>query len=81
MSKYEPLRARLLGLDQSVWPASFEEVEDVLGFDLPPSARSHRAWWANEEKGRHVQAKAWLKAGWRTADVSMAAETVLFERT
>jgi hypothetical protein len=26
---------------------SFREIEQVLGFPLPPAARRHRPWWSN----------------------------------
>ena len=47
-------------------------------FPLPKSAWQHSAWWANG--GGHSQARAWLSAGWRTSEVSLAAQTLVFER-
>ncbi len=55
-------------------------MEDILGFRLPDSARSHSAWWENEEEGSHVQAKEWRKSGWRTAEINLTGETVVFRR-
>ncbi len=63
-----------------VWRASFTEIERVLGFPLPKSARRHPAWWANEKNGRHTHARAWIGAGWKTEDVDIAAESVTFRR-
>ena len=39
MSKYHPLSERLKGHGQDDWQASFAEIEEVLGFPLPKSAR------------------------------------------
>ena len=79
--KYKRLYAHLCGLPTHEWRASFGEVESVLGFDLPASARLHRPWWANQRGGNgHSQALAWSVAGWETADVNMDAETLLFRR-
>ena len=63
------------------WRASFAEVEAVLGFRLPDSARRHPAWWANRKSGSgHSHARAWQEAGWQTGDLNLTAETVVFER-
>lgn len=51
----------------------------MLGCDLPLSARDHRPWWANDRS--HSQARAWMEAGWKTTNVDMAAETLVFRRT
>ena len=77
--KYAPLFQHLSALDRAVWPATFEEVEAILGFPLPPSARKYQAWWANEEEGsRH--ARAWLAAGWRTSAVDLTSGRLVFIR-
>ena len=79
--KYRRLYAHLCGLGSREWLASFIEVEAVLGFQLPPAARMHRPWWANQSPGNgHSHALAWTTAGWETAQVDMEAETLLFRR-
>ena len=81
MSKYDPLNRYLLGLDRNEWRATFADIERVLGFKLPRSARDYPAWWANEAEGSHVHAKAWMAAGWETSDLNLTGETIIFERT
>ena len=80
--KYAPLYRHLLSLrPETEWRAGFGEVERLLGFRLPDSARIHRPWWANSRKGSgHSHALAWQAAGWRTARVDLEAETLVFER-
>ena len=79
--KYQRLYRRLCGLEAQEWRTSFNEIESIIGFELPPSARLHRPWWANQSSGAgHSQALAWSVAGWETADVDMDAETLLFRR-
>ena len=78
--KYAPLYNHLIARDGLPWHASFGEIEAVLGFDLPASARRHPAWWANQKSGRR-HSLAWQDAGWRTRDLNLTAETVTFERT
>lgn len=75
MSKYLKLTLYLAELDAGIWEASFEEVQDVLGFPLPSSARQYPAWWANQ--GR-AQSMAWQSAGWHTTAVDVEREKVAF---
>ena len=79
--KYQRLYQYLTGLQVQEWRTSFSEVESVIGFELPPSARLHRPWWGNQRGGNgHSHALAWSVAGWETAEVDMEAERLLFRR-
>ena len=76
--KYHRLYRHLCNLPSREWRTTFREIESIIGFDLPASARLHRPWWANQREGNgHSQALAWSVAGWETADVDMDAETLL----
>lgn len=80
--KYAPLYRHLSASCGAEWCASFCEVEAILGFRLPDSARLHRPWWSNQKKGGgHSHALAWQAAGWRTRSIDLEAETLVFERT
>lgn len=83
MGKYEPLAkflSRRIGDD---WDASFAEIEDILDFPLPPSARKHASWWGNSYRGNHSQAKGWIPAGWETVprEIHLSKQRVRFVRT
>jgi hypothetical protein len=79
MSKYDALADHLQTLERDrEHTLTFAEIERVLGFRLPHSARTHKAWWANQKNGRHVQAKAWRAAGWQTKEPDLNAATVNF---
>ena len=78
--KYAPLFRHLAALDARRWPATFQDVEAVLGFSLPNSARIHRPWWSNQTTGGHSHALAWHAAGWRASAVDLGAEALVFER-
>ena len=78
--KYAPLFRHLASLDARSWRATFRDVESILGFSLPNSARVHRPWWSNQANGGHSHALAWHAAGWRTRAVDLAAEVLVFER-
>lgn len=58
---------------------SFVQVEHLLVARLPMSARVFRPWWAND--ATHVQATAWLAAGWQTTEVDMQQQKVKFVRS
>lgn len=79
MGKYDPLQRHLAGCASGRVRLSFAEIEQILGFALPPSARTYAPWWANVG-GSHVQARAWMGVGWQTLQVDVPGEAVSFER-
>ena len=80
--KYGPLYRCLLGRTGGQWKVSFVDIESVLGFELPESARMHRPWWSNQRNRRgYGHSLAWQLAGWKTVAVDLAAESLVFERT
>lgn len=79
MSKYEALTRHLSRRGEARVAMSFADMERVLGFSLPHSARLHRPWWANSAHG-HVQAKGWLDAGYESREVDLEAEKLAFVR-
>ena len=78
--KYARLQDHLQNLTTDVWEASFDEIERILGFSLPASARRYQAWWANQGIGGPGQANSWSEAGWRTRRLRLQDERVTFER-
>ncbi|MCY4364987.1 MAG: hypothetical protein OXE17_01990 [Chloroflexi bacterium] len=78
--KYRRLFSHLSDLSTSEWRTTFGEIESIIGFELPSSARRHRPWWANGSRQVHSHALAWSAAGWETAEVDMVAETLLLRR-
>lgn len=61
---------------------TFAQIEDLLGFALPESARREAEWWANADPGdtATVQSRSWTQAG-RSATPNLLAHTVRFERS
>jgi hypothetical protein len=80
--KYYPIEKFLRGLpaSQEQVTLSFERIEQVLNDQLPPSAHEHRAWWGNQKKGTHVEAIAWMDAGWMVDTVDLREKWVRFVR-
>jgi hypothetical protein len=67
MSIYDPLANWLQAQHGNRIPATFRQVEAILRFDLPDTARRRSAWWANNPN--HLsQARAWLDSGFRTEE-------------
>jgi len=76
--RYQPLHDHLGNVSTDKLELTFDEVERVLGRDLPNSARRHRAWWANDPS--HSHARSWLEAGWQVETADMLAGWVRFIR-
>ena len=77
-SKYDPLYHHLVNSPETVVALSFAEIERILGFALPASARRYQAWWANEREGTHSHARSWLEASYETQGVDLNAQSVRF---
>ena len=58
---------------------TFADVARIIGTELPRSAFTHRAWWSNNSTN-NVMTHAWLEAGYTTAEVDMAAQTLVFRK-
>jgi mRNA-degrading endonuclease RelE of RelBE toxin-antitoxin system len=78
-SKYLRLCEHLQTRRENEVEMDFQGVERIVGERLPPSARKHRPWWANDHT--HVQAAAWLAVGWKTQQVRLEAERLKFVRS
>jgi len=78
-TKYEPLENHLLNKGFSNIPMSFTDIESIIENNLPPSARKHRAWWSNNPSNS-VITFAWLNAGYKTTQVNLESERLVFVR-
>lgn len=82
MSKYDPLNRFLSQQSADRITLTFSEIEAILGFRLPASARQHTAWWSNSSTKAHPYSKAWTDVGFYTVDVSATQheEKITFEK-
>jgi len=80
MSKYAPLTDYLFNIaaDCDEIEMTFTEIEQILGTELPITAKSDRTWWANTQRSNH--AKRWLKVGWKIFRVDFKNEIIVFRR-
>jgi hypothetical protein len=77
-SKYFPLFEHLERVEEEQITLTFWEIERIIGADLPPSARSSRAFWSNRAGGS--QASAWMEAGFHVVSVDLPKGRVTFGR-
>lgn len=76
--KYRKLTQLLTESQGNPVSLTFAQIEDIVGFSLPASAKEHRAFWANTTT--HSIALSWLSVGYKTVDVNLENETVVFEK-
>lgn len=79
MSKYAPLGEYLERQQGDQVRLSFGQLENLLGFRLPKSAYSQRAWWSNNPDN-NVMTKVWRRARFLTKSVDMDKHMVVFMR-
>jgi hypothetical protein len=79
MSKYESLGQFLKSRREESVPMTFADIERVTGVRLPPSAHKHRPWWSNNGANSALT-RVWLDAGFKSEQVDMAAQRLVFRR-
>lgn len=79
MSKYSTLTDHLAAQASDRVPMTFDQIERLLGFPLPPSAHRHRAWWSNNTEN-NVMTRAWREAGFLTEQVDLGGGRLVFRR-
>jgi hypothetical protein len=77
-SSYAPIGTHLSDVKGPEATLSFDQIEKIIGRDLPASAHRHRAWWANTDT--HSQALTWLSAGWKVDAADLDSKHVTFVR-
>lgn len=77
--KYATLRDFLSAQSAPRLSMSFAEVAAAAKVKLPASAFRYPQWWQNDAE-HHVQAKAWIGAGYKTQNVDLKAQRVEFVR-
>lgn len=77
--KYEPLKRFLAASGSDEVHMTFAEIEALIGAQLPRSAFTYPAWWSNHAS-THVNAQAWLEAGFRTEQLDLGSQRIVFRR-
>jgi hypothetical protein len=81
MRKYAALHSHLNRRNGRPEMLTFEDIEQIIGRQLPQSAVKHRSFWANDNQDHHSHARSWMRAGYRVAYVDREQKVVRFERT
>jgi hypothetical protein len=76
-SKYQPLTQWLLARTEEELPVSFDDLEDVLGVPLAPSARRHPPYWYSTA---NALGGAIAAAGFKATGVNMTEERLVLRR-
>jgi len=78
-TKYEGLTARLESLEKGERRLGLEQIEGIIGFELPPKAWADAEWWSNDSSLPYLRhAEAWLSVGWR-AFPDLEARVIVFQ--
>ena len=77
--EYLALHAYLDGRFADTVVLSFVEIESLLGFSLPPVARSDAEWWTVTTSGRAAHQDAWRLAH-RSVAPNLPLGVVTFDR-
>ncbi len=80
VSKYAPLEAYLKSAGFETIFITFSEIETIIGDRLPPSARKHRPWWSNNTSNS-AMTRSWTAAGFKTTQVNINNESLVFVKT
>lgn len=79
MAKYDPLFDFLKQQAEISVSLTFGRVEQIIAARLPNSAFIHEPWWRDRSAGTsHVQASAWLGAGYQVGALDLVDEKVTF---
>jgi hypothetical protein len=79
MSKYQPLGDYLRQQNGDFVPMRFNEIERIIGSQLPKTSQLYRAWWSNNPSN-NVMTRVWLDAGYETEQVDMSGQRLVFRR-
>jgi len=76
--KYRLLTDYLYQREDNEVRLTFDDIEKILGFKPPPSAYTHRAFWANAKS--HPIAQSWMSVGFEAVEVNITERYVIFDR-
>ena len=81
LSKYAVLGQFLNSVSVREITLTFAEVEEILGFELPPSARRGKGFWINTVNDFVPPCgPGWVSVGWRVVSRDVEKEMVTFEK-
>ncbi len=78
MNKFANLKDYLITSGKNEITLTFDEMEAIIGFPLPESAKKHRAYFANTTN--HSISKAWMEAGYFATDLDIYEQKIIFRQ-
>lgn len=57
---------------------TFEQIEKILGFELPTSSRKYKANWSNGVS--RPLSRSWVEAGYHTELVDLENQVIIFAK-
>jgi hypothetical protein len=79
IARYNKLRDFLTTYHAVQLHMAFEQIEGMIGGELPTEAYTFKSWWANNR--HNPQAIAWMEAGWEIFDVDLQQKCLVLRRT
>ena len=81
MSKHSPLGDFLKAWPDREVTLTFEEIEEIIGSRLPPSAYAKRGFWTNSTN-EYVRPSGpgWVSVGWHVARAGAGNGAVTIEK-
>ncbi|WP_425465585.1 DUF7662 domain-containing protein [Paenibacillus hemerocallicola] len=80
MHKYKQLEQFLYVQKNTKVTLAFEQIEEILGFSLPKTAKTQCHWWSNTISDSRSPAIAWLRTFRRVSHVE-PGKHVTFSRS
>jgi hypothetical protein len=78
IARYNKLRDFLTTYRAVQLHMAFEQIEAMIGGELPTEAYTFKSWWANNR--RNPQSIAWIEAGWEIFDVDLQQKGIVLRR-
>ncbi len=76
--KYIALTNYLKNSDKNKIRLTFADIENIIGFELPPSARKYQEFWCHSQS--HTLPYCFKLASYQKTDCDIHAEYVDFEK-
>lgn len=82
MSKYDPLGKFLERNNSNTIAMTFDEIEEVLGFELPMYLQKYGACWYGTAEGSptHVAKAVWQAVGYQVETINLLKKEVVFKK-
>ena len=76
--KFQPLTEYLKTFGKKEICLTLEEIQNILGFQLDPSAFQYREFWANCTAS--TKAYSWMEAGYELIQADLKNGTIVFKQ-